>query len=224
MKSAGNDIVALGLVDKKRTSQPGFYSKILTLTEQELYHQPVINEMPFVNYVWLLWSVKESVYKFLKQNDPGLLFSPTNIIVRDIVLPKNLTAEPDELQWESSDSDEGLYSGEVTTGPHTLYFRSKISTAWIATVVNDDCTFDDVCWGVRAIDDAGYKHQSTAARVALLNKLSSFFPGELRVEKSPVGYPVILNDSEQLPVPASLAHDGCFVAYSFLLDTERVCD
>src|SRR5665213_679389 len=198
MKSAGNDIVALGLIDKKRTSQPRFYSKILALTEQELYHQPEINKIPFVNYVWLLWSVKESVYKFLKRNDPGLLFSPTNIIVRDIVLPPNLTTEPEELQWESSDGDEGLYSGEVMAGSYTLYFRSKISASWIATVVNDDCTFEDVCWGVKAIDNAGYKHQSTAARVALLNKLSSFFPGELRIEKSPVGYPIILNDKEEL--------------------------
>jgi phosphopantetheinyl transferase (holo-ACP synthase) len=222
MKSAGNDIVALGLVDKQRTIQPRFYSKILALTEQELYQQPEINKLPFVNYVWLLWSVKESVYKFLKRNEPGLVFSPTNIIVSNIALPKSLAIESEDVQWESSDNSEDLFSGEVNYGPHTLYFRSKINTSWIATVVNDNKSFDDVCWGVKSIDDAGYKQQSTAARLALLNKLSLLFPGELRIEKSPVGYPVVLNDAELLPIPASLAHDGCFVAYSFLLEVETV--
>src|SRR6185437_5745437 len=141
MKSAGNDIVALGLVDKQRTIQPRFYSKILALTEQELYRQPEINKVSFVNYVWLLWSVKESVYKFLKRGDPCLVFSPTNIIIGDIKIPADLAIEPEELQWESLGNNEDLFSGEVNCSQHTLYFRSKISTAWIASVVNDDKSF-----------------------------------------------------------------------------------
>ncbi len=84
MKSAGNDIVALRCIDIQRTGQFRFYSKILSTSEQTLYHQPLLADMPFENYVWLLWSVKESVYKFLKRSIPDLIFSPTKICIQEI--------------------------------------------------------------------------------------------------------------------------------------------
>ena len=64
MISAGNDIAALAKVNKERIPQPRFYSKILSDSERALYHQPQLTILPFENYVWLLWSVKESVYKY----------------------------------------------------------------------------------------------------------------------------------------------------------------
>ena len=67
MISTGNDIVALGLINKQRTCEPRFYSKILSASEQALYHQSEFTALPFEHYVWLLWSVKESTYKFLKR-------------------------------------------------------------------------------------------------------------------------------------------------------------
>ena len=224
MRSTGNDIVALALVNKQRTGQFRFYSKILSASEQELYHWPETQQLPFESYVWLLWSVKESAYKYLKRLDSALIFSPTNIIIQHIVIPSVSADEPAAAQWESTAEDDNLYCGKVVCGLHTLYFRAKINEAWIATVVNDDECFDDVCWGVKLINNAGYKYQSQGARLALINKLSSFLSGSLRIEKSPVGYPVVINNDEETGVPASLAHDGFFVAYSFLLHPEYVCD
>jgi phosphopantetheine--protein transferase-like protein len=223
MKSAGNDIVALEMVNKQRTNQSRFYSKIISASEQELYHQPEIEKISFENYLWLLWSVKESVYKYLKRGIPDLVFSPTKIIIQDIAIPKVLTVEPRDIQYDGSEPDEDFYRGKVIYHSNTLYFRAKISDAWIASVVNDDENFEAICWGVREIDDPGYKQQSQAVRAALVNKLSGYFPGDLRVEKSEVGYPVIINDEKEIPVLASLAHDGCFVAYSFVLDPENIC-
>ena len=222
MRSTGNDIVALALVNKQRTSQFRFYSKILSVSEQKLYHQPELQQLPFENYVWLLWSVKESAYKYLKRLDPTLIFSPTNIIIQHIVIPGLSFDESVAAQWESTCEDAGLYSGKVVHGPHTLYFRAKINEAWIASVVNDDECFDHVCWGVKSIDNAGYKYQSLEARLALINKLNGFLQGDLRIEKSSVGYPVIVNYDEETGVPTSLAHDGYFVAYSFVLSSDIV--
>jgi len=224
MRSTGNDIVALALVNKQRTGQVRFYSKILSVSEQELYHQPETQQLPFESYVWLLWSVKESTFKYLKRLDPTLIFSPINIIIQHIVIPRVSSDGPAVAEWESTGEDSDVYCGKVVCGVHTLYFRAKINEAWIATVVNNDECFDDVCWGVKSIVNPGYKYQSLEARLALIYKLSGFLPGDLRIEKSPVGYPVIVNNDEETGVPASLAHDGYFVAYSFLLHPEYVCD
>ena len=219
MKSVGNDIVALRSVDKQRTSQFRFYSKILSALEQALYHQPQFAEIPFENYVWLLWSVKESAYKYLKRTIPGSVFSPTKIIIQHIEIPVGpLINKFEGIQWESNGYNEEFYRGKVIYGSHTFYFQSKISEEWIATVVNDNENFENVWWGIQSIDDAGYYHQSKAVRTLLLNKLNSFFPGDLQVEKNPVGYPVILKDLEDLHIPVSLAHDDRFVAYSFILN------
>jgi phosphopantetheinyl transferase (holo-ACP synthase) len=219
MKSAGNDIVALKSVDKKRTEQYKFYSKILSPSEQALYHQAQFAEVPFETYVWLLWSVKESVYKYLKRTNPGLIFSPTNTIVHHIQIPAkySIAGSNECFQWESSHDDEFI-EGQVVCKSHILYFRSKITDEWINTIVDEDEDFENVCWGVKSIDSTSYDHQSKAARTSLLNKLGPLFPTPLQIEKSPVGYPVILCGSQDIQVPASLAHDGHFVAYSFALN------
>ena len=217
MKSAGNDIVALRSVDKQRTSQFRFYSKILSSSEQELYYQPQVAEMPFENYVWLLWSVKESIYKYLKRAIPILVFSPTKIVIQNIKIPTALLmTKSEDIQWENTGYDEELYLGKVIYESHIFYFQSKINKDWIATVVNDDENFYNVCWGIQSIDDNSYYHQSKAARTLLLKRVSSFFPGDFHVKKSPIGYPDILKGTQNMHISASLAHDDRFVAYSFV--------
>ena len=62
--STGNDIVALIATDKERASHYRFYSRILTAGEQTLYAQQQADGMPFEHFIWLLWSIKESVYKY----------------------------------------------------------------------------------------------------------------------------------------------------------------
>jgi phosphopantetheinyl transferase (holo-ACP synthase) len=218
MTSTGNDIVALGSVNKQRTGEFRFYSKILASTEQALYHQPEFAATPFENYVWLLWSVKESAYKYMKRINPHLVFSPTKIIITVIEIPTSQTVNKSEsIQWEGRGHTGGLYSGKLQCGTDTFYFISKVNSEWISTVVNDTENFEDVCWGIQSIDNSGYEHQSKAVRKVLLNKMNSIYTGNLLVNKSPVGYPIILRDLEDANIPVSLAHDGHFVAYSFVL-------
>jgi phosphopantetheinyl transferase (holo-ACP synthase) len=221
MKSAGNDIVALRSVDKQRTGQFRFYSKILSAPEQAMYYQSQFAEMTFDNYVWLLWSVKESAYKYLKRIIPDLVFSPTKIVIWDIQFPiETLMTKFEGTRWENTGyCGEEFYRGCVIYGSQTYYFRSKITEDWIATVVNDDKDFDNVCWGIQIIDDNSYVYQSKSAKILLLNNLNFFFPCDLHIEKSPVGYPVIKKGTQNLYIPVSLAHDDHFVAYSFVLNS-----
>lgn len=200
MISAGNDIVALGLINKQRTCEPRFYSKILTVAEQQLYHQPELAALPFENYVWLLWSVKESVFKYLKRNNHQLIFSPVSIKVLTV------NTLPDQH-----------YSGSVQFGLDIFFFRSTITNDWISTVVNNEDDFEYIISEVQQIEQDNYHYQSAAVRKLALDRLSAFFSGDLRLEKSEWSYPVLIEDDEQVNTPISLAHDGCFVAHAFNL-------
>ena len=224
MTSAGNDIVSLRTVDKQRTNQSRFYSQILSGSEQDLYHQPRFSEMPFEHYVWLLWSVKESAYKYVKRNITDLEFSPTKIIIQHIDIPvKALTINLENSRWKGPAYCDEFYRGMVICERQIIYFRSKIDTDWIATVVNDDEGFENVYWGVQIIDESGYSHQSKAARALVLDKLGSFLPGDLQVKKNLAGCPVISKGTQNMHIPVSLAHDDHFVAYSFLLKPDSHC-
>jgi phosphopantetheinyl transferase (holo-ACP synthase) len=219
LKSTGNDIVALASVDKHRTLQFGFYSKILSISEQEQYPKSGFLPLPFELYVWLLWSVKESAYKFLKRNDPGLVFSPIRTVVKNLEFPlMPVSTSAETIQWESNGNEDEVYKGKVMYGNQILYFRSKISESWIATVVSESGNFENVQWGVGSIADISHEQQSKAVRALLLSKLSSFIPGNLQASKSPTGYPVVLKDGKELTLPVSFAHHHRFVAFSFVAD------
>jgi hypothetical protein len=219
MKSAGNDIVALLSVNKQRTGQFRFYSQILSDYEQGLYFHLPYAGISFENYVWLLWSVKESAYKYLKRIHPRLVFSPTKCVIQYIILPSGpFMSAFNNTHWEHNGNRKEFYSGMLIYESYVFYFRSKISANWIATVVNDNEEFENVFWGIESIDDESYYHQSKEARTLLLNRLSSFFPGDFRVKKSQIGYPIILKGTQNMHISASLAHDDRFVAYSFVLN------
>jgi len=216
MKSAGNDIVALQFIDAPRTREFRFYSKILSSSEKSLYERHQLANLPFENFVWLLWSIKESVYKYLKRNFPNLLFSPTKFCIQDIEISTVTLTEDFAFSLSGKFGRcEEFYCGKIIFGTHILYFRSQITADWIASVVNDDQSFRNVCWGINSIKDASYCHQSEAVRALLLVNLRRYFNGNLEIAKHSSGYPVVLNDKEDLKIPVSLSHDGYFIAYSF---------
>jgi len=197
MLGTGNDIVALGAINVERTRQANFYSKILSLSEQQLYKE-LQPPMPFENFVWLAWSIKESAYKFLKRFMPDLVFSPTKIYITKL--------EP------------GLdaYTGIVQFNAHQLYFRTSIDQDYIFSVVNFSDDFTHTRWGISRIDSSDHTHQSSEVRKLLLCDLNDLQPGNnFTLDKSPHGWPVVMKGKQELPMPVSLAHHGHYVAYSF---------
>jgi phosphopantetheinyl transferase (holo-ACP synthase) len=198
MISTGNDIVALGSINKQRTSDPRFYLKILSAAEQELYHQLEFATLPFENYIWLLWSVKESAFKYLQRNNHQLIFSPVKINV--------LTLDVNPGQQ---------YSGKLQFGQDKLFFRSTITNEWISTVVNGEDDFEYIFNEVHMIEHDTYQHQSAAVRLFALDKLKALLDGEFKLEKSEWNYPVLIKNGKRVNTPVSLSHDGCFVACSF---------
>jgi phosphopantetheinyl transferase (holo-ACP synthase) len=216
MISTGNDIVALKAINIARTKQPNFYKKILSVSEKELYDQQFSGKILLENFVWLLWSVKESAYKYLQRITPDLVFSPTRTIVSQITLPVNNTTI--KLEGCGFDDDH-VYTALVTFGADTLYSCSIIDDEFIFSVVNHGDSFEDTSWGIKLIDSNEAEYQSKAVRAFLIDRLNILFPGDdLQIGKSTHGYPVILKGEVEIPVPVSLAHHDRYVAYSFQMN------
>lgn len=221
MNSTGNDIVSLNAIDITRTRQQRFYSKILAASESILYNQ-YQDDLAFETFVWLLWSVKESAYKFLQRNNPNLVFSPTRCIVNELEIPA-------EYQITNSVTSifEGVSFGNhiacksvITVGADTLYSRSIITRNFIFSVVNRDNDFESTGWGIKHIGNTNSDNQSAEVRTFLLEKLKKELPlHQLQVHKSSHGCPVLVNGTEKIDVCVSLAHHDHWVGYSYQLDS-----
>jgi phosphopantetheinyl transferase (holo-ACP synthase) len=218
MLSTGNDIVSLNAINITRTKQPGFYSKILCDAEKSLYKELEPAAIPFENLVWLLWSIKESAYKYLQRIQPGLIFSPAKFVVKQLQRPFEYSVTnfgATEAQGAGFDSNT-VFKSTVTFGPDTLYSRSLMYRELIVTVVNGDENFENTYWGVKLIDKSDPEFQSNAVRAFLVARLNKFFQlDDLIVGKSPDGFPIILKGNEKIGIPVSLSHHDQLVAYSF---------
>lgn len=217
MTSTGCDIVALKAIDAARTKQQNFYSKIITPAEKGLYDSCFTDSIPLEVFAWLAWSVKESAYKFLQRLTPGFTFSPSKIILEQVTPPSLPSpVSPSEIQQTGFDS-QGVYQGTVSSGDQVLHFRSLITHDFIFSVVNIFDDFQDTYWGIKYIDTKEPAGQSESVREFILEKLDSLFPGgNLVVQKSPNGYPFVLQNGTELPVAPSFTHHDHWVAYSFV--------
>lgn len=221
MTSTGNDIVALKAIDIARTKQYRFYTKILSPTEKDLYDRELQGKIPFENFVWLLWSIKESAYKYLQRITPDLVFSPTKTVIEKMALPEQLLSKKFQTQTEGRGLyDDDVYKGIVTCGTYKLYYRSIINEDLIFSVVNCEDDFENTCWGIQMIPSNEPAFQSKAVREFLSARLNGLFPGDnLQISKSVHGYPILLRNGAKIRIPVSLAHHDHFVAYAFQLNT-----
>ena len=215
MISTGNDIVALKAINVARTKQQNFYSKIITETEKALYDEQFSDELLFEQFIWLAWSVKESIFKYLQRINPNLIFSPSKIKISELIAP----AAKSILHFEGRDfNSESVYRGVVDFSPHTFYSRTIISDDFIFSVVNHTNNFEKVLWGIKKIDSIDADDQSKAVRVFALAMLNTLFPdSELEIDKNSHSCPIILKNEIEIPVPISMAHHAHWVGYSFAI-------
>lgn len=196
MSSIGNDIVALNFINQQRTNEPRFYAKILTPGEKELYHK-VSQQLPFAHFVWLLWSAKEAAYKYQKRLQPGLVFSPTRIICHDIKLIEHYS----HLQLSFQE--------------HRLFTRAEITDNYIHAIVSENAEFQYISNGIKQIENNTPEAQSAAVREFILERLQLTYPNiSLRIEKHPVGYPILMIGDQQSDLLLSFAHHGNWVGYA----------
>jgi len=217
--SAGNDIVALNS-HSARAGSKRFYSKILCDPELVLYNGQMQLALPLYQYVWLIWSVKESVYKFQQQNNPLLPFAPKKMTVQNVLLSEDGAPGFSENSGNEITEWRNNRSCHCTIISHNqiFYTRSFICSDYIHTVANSHPCFDNISWRVRQIVQTDYHTQSGEVRSFLLEQLRDIFPGTLlEIGKHAAGYPFLLNNGSAMPVRLSFTHDEQFIAYSFNL-------
>ncbi|MFA6085035.1 4'-phosphopantetheinyl transferase superfamily protein [Mucilaginibacter sp.] len=217
MISAGNDIVSIAAINTVRTKQPAFYKKILSEKEIAQYHQAYADAISFEIYVWLLWSIKESAYKYLQRLNPELVFSPTRFIVNNLRKPEQpLTESLGSSQLEARGLNKGAWTGLISYDSSILHSQSVTYPDTIHSIVNNSKSFENVYWGMKTIADTDPASQSAAVRIFLLDKLDSLFNNrKLQVDKSVHGIPLISDGQNQMQLPVSLSHHEQFLAYSF---------
>lgn len=203
MTSTGNDLVVLPATRPDRTCRPRFYLRILTAAEQKLYARHDSLDLPFDQYVWLCWSIKESVYKYEKRLFPDQKFAPLQIEISRLVPP--------------SGSEEFYQCTALfQAAGAALYCRSRIRDGVILTMVSEDESFADTRWGCRSIGSVSYADQSAAVRELVLSELETLLcRTDLDLEKDPNGCPVLLAGGRPLGIPVSLAHHENWIAYTF---------
>jgi len=221
----GNDIVALNAINARRAGTKQFYSHVLSSGEVDFYGNSAIASMPFENYVWLMWSVKEAAYKLLRQHDETLLFAPVRINIKAVQAPlghSGFNFGRDTIE-NCTLPCHGCYCSEVISDTQTLYARSIAYSTYIFTVVVADVQmFNHVYWGIRSIAATDHTCQSAEVRSFFLHRLTSMLPGaQLTLFKAPSGAPILMKDDIETGFRISFSHHHQFIAYSFLIPSER---
>lgn len=218
MISTGNDIVSLKSARSDRFAQKDYYSKILSPNEEDYFRRRLADKLSFIHYVWLLWSIKEAAYKYLKRADNDLLFNPLKITMENIGLQEaHHPLTVNRLPIEDIGFKDGKFiGGLVSDQNNSICTRSLVAEDFIFSVVSDKNVLDKTYWGIEQINSGDYTTQSEAVRQFAVHKLKDTFPcQDFTIEKNEAGVPGIVCGSKLHPV--SFAHHERYIAYSFVL-------
>jgi phosphopantetheine--protein transferase-like protein len=212
--SVGNDIVVLNPHSIARETSPKFYSKFITEEEFNSYDPSI---MSFHNYIWLLWSVKEAVYKFINRINPELLFSPLRLAVINVTKQKapnaNLIGE------EGRGFAYYHIAAQASLDDRPVDIRSIITDGYIATFAAEKNDFVNMFWGIERIYNTSPANQSAEVRQFALQRLQSLHTKLVMDIKRCNTLPIpraFANDILMPFIPVSFSHHFNYVAYAFI--------
>ena len=218
MSSIGNDVVWLPAAERKKCSQPHYYKKIISEAELSLF---ALSPYSFPDFVWLIWSIKESVYKCQRTAPQGKVFSPAAISVERIIFPATSSRKEISFRhgsWEGSPHEDWC-SGEASLAGKVYTFRSWVTALFIYSVASEGYPLPDVYTGIRVIPDSRPADQSAGVRRFLLSRLSREWP--LRkagtVANDTTGYPYLQQALDFPDITLSFTHHGPLVSYAFVM-------
>jgi phosphopantetheinyl transferase (holo-ACP synthase) len=218
MLSAGNDIVSFAEIDPVRTKQAAFYKKILTDWEVIQYQKLADTIAAFEVYVWLLWSVKEAAFKFLRRLNSQIVFSPSKFIVGDIKSLEISAFKSLGFDETKNALNKTTWHGHITVDKTELMYFSVIGVDYVHSIIHQVHNSGESYAGVKHITDTSAQNQSSEVRKLCLDQLRQLMPGiQFNINKSEQGVPFIYNIDEKVTYPVSFSHHGHFVAYSFVI-------
>lgn len=219
MISVGNDIVDLQIINIERTRQAQFYNKILQPQEVALYNK--LSILPFESFVWLMWSIKEAVYKFFKRNNPALAFSPKKIVARALHLPANFRLQPlREKVNESGISVAGQPIKSVITFNDAEVFSTSLVFNQLVHSIVYTSEKSNIYQGIKHINPGEQSLQSVLVRRFAVQKIENLLHlPSLKIVNNAADCPLVLNDKDEaVNALVSLSHHGSYVAYAVAID------
>lgn len=184
----GNDVVDLQLAARESNwRRQGFLQKVFTAAEQKYI---TASKDPNV-MVWLLWSMKEAVYKAHQ---------------RQYDLPPRLNWRLQECELQQYSSAGA--SGKVIIEDKEYYTTSEITSEFIHTSAENSRE--------KRAEYAIFEAPSSEAKAALIKRVSDFFslePAQLQLQKDAFGMPFLSLNKFSLFDRFSLSGHGRFSAY-----------
>lgn len=187
----GNDIVDLNLVRLQcNWKRKDFLGKLFSQYEQEL----IFNSNNTFRTVWLLWSIKESVYKIHVQQYQERFFAPKRI----------------ECNLTSNTTSIVIINGE------NYLTESEINKDYIFTIASLKSNKDVLNHSFKLVSES-YEYQHKECYRRLINDFSKKWnlpKKHIYIRKSKVGVPNLFSNNEELPFSLSISHHGFYGAYS----------
>jgi phosphopantetheinyl transferase (holo-ACP synthase) len=220
--SVGNDIVALQSIDVNRTNHPAFYLKFITENEFALFAEAK-SKLSFGQFVWLLWSVKESIYKAAVRRNETLIFSPLKINIHSITVAEKFSFQLDDAmqqQWIFSDDEENCITCVAYFQAEKYQSKSFLNDAVICTIaVHSSQPFTNIIAGIQQINTTDSAAQSAAVRIlaqqSLQQKLSF---NNIQFKQSQQGFPIVVINNKPTEIPLSFSHHQQYVGYAFAIN------
>lgn len=200
----GNDIVDLNVAQQKSNWQrPRWLGKLFTASERTLISQ--CSDPAFM--VWLLWSMKESVYKVVIQSGHERFFAPKKLVCQ--ISQNNLPGLIGQVYFETK-----VYSTQSS------YNKNYIHT--IAYPIDQKTNYDSCVIPLpEATDHRPCLYQNILQHYARKPKLISASNADrdqhrdLRIQKNNQGVPLIFHRDTQQSTALSISHHGRYGAFVF---------
>lgn len=196
----GNDVISLITSSHSPKSRcQRFMDKIFTLNEQQFIHS---KEAEKEQWIWMIWSMKESAYKSYYKQFKKRYFAPKMF---DCYI---------NVHQEGDDKDCVL--GTVKTLFQDYCTQSYILEDCIHTVafVNERQVIHDYCF---PLETEEYAVQANSVRLQLCSELASLEGcgvEDVQIRKDIRGIPYAYIGGEKAAFDISLSHHGTFGAYA----------
>lgn len=178
----GNDIVDLKIAGKESNwRRSGYLEKIFTKFEQNIIKDSLNPDL----VVWILWSIKESVYK--AHNRISLIYE----------------FAPSKIEIENLKISEKSASAEISYHKTQYFSKTEYSKHFVHTIaIKDSLNF----FGIKIL---GLKTTSRDYTNILLKK--NLIKNSQKVQKTNDGIPNIVTETEGNEIPISISHHGSYL-------------
>lgn len=178
----GNDIIDLNTANRESNwKRTGYLQKTYTSEEQFL----ILNSKNQTLMLWILWSIKESVYKANFRKNPVYEYAPLKFNIQNLKQKENqITAE---IEYQNS-----LY-----------YSNTQINQNFLHSIA---CEFKDDFKDIQTIEIEGYSENyiDYLKEKKLISSSEDF-------QKDEFGVPYLINLKNNLRFPLSISHHGRYL-------------